>query len=1242
MSSELATREKALREDQALDVRAPVQRDPRHEVDGDEQEDTGSASALWLGLASGSARETAVAREGTRGAGGELPYRAELERALGVDLSRVKAFTGREAQRAADQLGAEAYAMRDEQAIVFGDASPSKELVAHEVVHTLQHGDGAVSQDEAEADAVAARIVAGEQVGAEAVQSGGGAVRKKEKTSFKRTFDEFLRGVRSSASEDADALEHHQGDASTVERGADGAKVFHAGGAFVSVKSSGERSRDGAALTFETEEVMRAGTIDPRKAVRTVIANARSEVATAKLQTNLKLVGELFAQKKLVSELSALDAEELDPALVAAKRGLLLDRIGQAAARVEKVEKELAALDELQEELDASEALLGSEDPHVVALALADAEATFRGTTKSRKQSFGFDVLAGKLSATVAEERVDRDEAGTSTSTRSSSATAKLGGGATVGYSTHQRDARTDEDGNVVHATEKSASTTGKYIAREDGTVGVGRGRSLAGAIENSFGKATGEVGLDGAVTTNIVEIPQPQGEDPLYAVVVTIDVGLAVQAGIEREQEVGKKNPAKVKAALSAHAAAAGQLTHTRVLDEQQTKRYLAHLDKVAGGAKPPSSEPELDTLYKALHGLGSVDDVAAGALAQLGSSDAARAMDVDESIELTAKVSAGVDASLGVAGLGASGGAEGERFRTLKIGRVSGKPGQELVEIAVSFGGSSELHGALTASALGVSASYGAKTWGASQEAVTFRLDASQPDYAALYDEIVHTLTREGLIELRTSRRFAKHVQAYSTSSSTGSEESLAIEGLLGVTDKESRERSSERGMADGQLTIREEGTQSRSTGFSVGPLELLRRAQTDGARFDLEGDLSMLDISERTDEAWLGKLDPSAKDYLTSESPAKATEKALLETRAKLEGILLDPEDLDVLARRAKQQPEAWANVVFHVDNGRDGNAEAWAQLRRDLANPKIPNDPTVPIHLARELALATAIADFVSASGGAKGADYLRIALRGWTRAGGGDNTALGTLYEFPADVSAAKYKEVRRKCKGLPEALATFVHDRERGVEPGMAYIAELQYDLAKVLKSVEESYGFDSERARMEMIAELRALAAEIPAAKREFQRQCTGVEPTPAMQRYDEIADIKAQVQAIEQTLEKSKISERWLLDRLDRRVDDYKWGERADQMKPLLDNLEEMYVVHTSLVKELRGAYRTAQTEACIELPVRCSLSSRDERRELDIDYDRYAELYRTYCHAVPNRMGLYRLSEDLDERYKKFRIY
>ena len=101
------------------------------------------------------------------GTPGPLPYLDELEAQLGEDLGALTAVFG--AEEALSNLGADAAAVGD--TLWFADRSPSKELVAHEVVHAIQgrRGGGggtgiapSSSSSEAEADRLSKVLAAGE------------------------------------------------------------------------------------------------------------------------------------------------------------------------------------------------------------------------------------------------------------------------------------------------------------------------------------------------------------------------------------------------------------------------------------------------------------------------------------------------------------------------------------------------------------------------------------------------------------------------------------------------------------------------------------------------------------------------------------------------------------------------------------------------------------------------------------------------------------------------------------------------------------------------------------------------------------------------------------------------------------------------------------------------------------------------------------------------------------------------
>ncbi|MBK7193310.1 MAG: DUF4157 domain-containing protein [Myxococcales bacterium] len=111
-----------------------------------------------------------AAAHGVSGAGTALPYRAELERAMGVDLGGIVAHVGGAAADACAALDARAYATGDR--IAFGSA-PDLHTAAHEVAHVLQQragielpgGIGAAGDaHERAADDIADAVVRGESV----------------------------------------------------------------------------------------------------------------------------------------------------------------------------------------------------------------------------------------------------------------------------------------------------------------------------------------------------------------------------------------------------------------------------------------------------------------------------------------------------------------------------------------------------------------------------------------------------------------------------------------------------------------------------------------------------------------------------------------------------------------------------------------------------------------------------------------------------------------------------------------------------------------------------------------------------------------------------------------------------------------------------------------------------------------------------------------------------------------------
>lgn len=128
------------------------------------------------GLVKGAKDEaSAVFAAAASGSPASLPFKSEMEEAFGEDFSSVQAYTGQ--ARALEGLGAEAAALGDQ--VVFAEANPSKEVVAHELTHVVQARKGGSGvhpaaagvssprdSSEREASEVGKRVAGGGEAGA--------------------------------------------------------------------------------------------------------------------------------------------------------------------------------------------------------------------------------------------------------------------------------------------------------------------------------------------------------------------------------------------------------------------------------------------------------------------------------------------------------------------------------------------------------------------------------------------------------------------------------------------------------------------------------------------------------------------------------------------------------------------------------------------------------------------------------------------------------------------------------------------------------------------------------------------------------------------------------------------------------------------------------------------------------------------------------------------------------------------
>lgn len=115
------------------------------------------------GAAGGSREE--IAAQGFSGRPGKVPFLSMMEAAFGQSFGEVRAYTDAPAQTANQALGTEGYMMGEQ--VAFGSASPSKDVVAHELAHVVQQtagGPGGAVDAETDAHAAAEAVLSGAPV----------------------------------------------------------------------------------------------------------------------------------------------------------------------------------------------------------------------------------------------------------------------------------------------------------------------------------------------------------------------------------------------------------------------------------------------------------------------------------------------------------------------------------------------------------------------------------------------------------------------------------------------------------------------------------------------------------------------------------------------------------------------------------------------------------------------------------------------------------------------------------------------------------------------------------------------------------------------------------------------------------------------------------------------------------------------------------------------------------------------
>lgn len=141
----------------------------------------------------------AVVSSATQGSAGAVPHKAKMEQAFGTSFDDVKAHTGGASAKANDQLGAKAFTSGSD--VAFKDASPSPELVAHELTHVVQQRGGAAGLQhkltlggtgdsfEQEADQVASTVASGGKVDAASISKAPSGLVSRAPAPLPKKFD---------------------------------------------------------------------------------------------------------------------------------------------------------------------------------------------------------------------------------------------------------------------------------------------------------------------------------------------------------------------------------------------------------------------------------------------------------------------------------------------------------------------------------------------------------------------------------------------------------------------------------------------------------------------------------------------------------------------------------------------------------------------------------------------------------------------------------------------------------------------------------------------------------------------------------------------------------------------------------------------------------------------------------------------------------------------------------------------
>ncbi|HET9516615.1 MAG TPA: DUF4157 domain-containing protein [Actinoplanes sp.] len=555
-------------------------------------------------------------------------------------------------------------------------------------------------------------------------------------------------------------------------------------------------------------------------------------------------------------------------------------------------------------------------------------------------------------------------------STESTNTYGFSGGKYGMSSTTTHTDGTVDDEGKLVSGS--STSTT-----RDRGAVfgpdGVGAYAGHSGSADRTFAKgvkAGVSAGLDGRFTVAVTERPDAPGS---YQIVLTISLG--GQAGVSGSADRG------MKGSLSGSASGKVSMQYAHLLTEAEAARYLAALHDVQ--SHPVGAAfPELAILGTAV----TKGDEAAIAMvggvqsSLLGDPSAAAGLPEGDSITVAASAEVGGDLSAGVKKFGVSAGGTVGTGLEWTVTRSDGQ-----VVLAAKF--ADDKSGKLGATGSVGLVSGGFDTTGSSSRSQTFRfrLNPSDPEYAAHYAQIIGSA---GMPELKALAQAHPELVdgTATTSGSKGSNKFSAGIGplLLGITDTESRTSSTATDRA-GRQSFVEAGSGGGGIDLSLGGIPLVQHSGTGAITTTVKD----------------GRFDNGDVSTTTSNSDWTATLKALVDVPVKglwslLTGDAKITQDVDVagmklteadflrIAATARDR-SGWTQALLDGRGSVINDLKQWNACGSRIASATAPKE------------IAAALADFIQ-GGSSRRASVVQAVVRGRGSAQG------GSRYEWPSELA----------------------------------------------------------------------------------------------------------------------------------------------------------------------------------------------------------------------------------------------